>query len=252
MEENQNSNIFIDDFNTIVKIDARGKIIKVYKHILMNSMYFRNIFDEVKFGTTAKQEDGSYFIDCDADIFRELLAYMETKTFKSPMMFNSKYIKFMTDKFGVDWEPKKREHRIDIIKKENEKQKTEFKQNLLNFVSNHIKNNNFVFSIEFYLGDEIEYKIISNELLIVTYKNNNLKFISVIYESVDLLQEFFNPIIPENHRAIYKIFRSLRKRKIDIVIGEIENYDFLNNANEEEENAEELFRIRHVEIEIGK
>jgi hypothetical protein len=95
---------------------------------------------------------------------------------------------------------------FNTILKENGKQKTKFKQNLLDFVSNHIKAGNFVFSVEFYLGDKIEFKIISNELLNITYKKNNSNFIFAIYESKDLFRELFYPIVPENHKAIYKIF----------------------------------------------
>lgn len=216
-EEILENNFFVSDFDTIIKIDARGKIIKVYKHILMNSVYFRNIFD-VKFKNTSIQEDGSYFVDCDADIFKELLAYMETKCFKSPVMYNPKYMKFITDKFGIDWQPKKREHKVDIMKKNNDKQKMDFKKSLLDFVKKHIENGNLIISLEFHRGDDAEFKIINKNKLICIYSLINSKFVSLIHDSVDLLKDFFEPITPKDHIMTIMTERMSRLRQSAISI----------------------------------
>ena len=82
MEENKSEKDFIEkDFivkDFIVTLDASGKQkFKTFASTLRSSCYFRNMLGE--YGKSSKkQEDGSYFIDCEPEtlsIILEVLRY---------------------------------------------------------------------------------------------------------------------------------------------------------------------------------
>jgi hypothetical protein len=186
---------YIDDFDSIIKIDARGKIFKVYKHILLKSTYFKIMLENHD-----KKEDKIYYVDCDKDVLIEMIAYMETDHMKTNN-FRSNYLKFMMEKFGIDCQFKKKESIEDRIKKRemDKKQKEEtFKKNLVDFVISHVKNNNLVFSLEFLRRNENEFKIINNNI-ICFYSFYNREFVTSLLKSESVTKDFFSAIEKEGY-----------------------------------------------------
>ncbi len=88
--------------NEIITIDARGELIKVYKSTLAltTSPVFKNLIGDGDFCQNKKQDDGSYFIDCDGDVFRHLLAYIEMGIFPT-VRYSPRYLKEICDKFAI-------------------------------------------------------------------------------------------------------------------------------------------------------
>ncbi len=186
----------INDFDTLVKIDCRGEIIKIYKHLLVKSVYFCFLVKKEE----NKQEDGSYYLDCDLDIFRELLAYMETGKLRKTEYAVS-YIEAMCDKFGIEHDIKRKkkptkEDELETLSKIKEKQIKEFSNKLRSFIGENIKPNEACV-IKFIIGQVSEFKIIDKELICICDTRGTC-FVNTLLSSPALLKEFLVPITPEN------------------------------------------------------
>jgi hypothetical protein len=59
----------------LITLDVSGRIYKTSKATLLTSDYFKNLFARWD-SSTDLQEDGSYFVDADADTFEHILAFM--------------------------------------------------------------------------------------------------------------------------------------------------------------------------------
>lgn len=86
---------------TIVKLNARGKIMYVDEAILAKSHYFRHALNGEGFQKSSPDDTGAYYVDCDHDVMTELTAYMETGYFKYKTI-NPKYLSIMLDKYGIE------------------------------------------------------------------------------------------------------------------------------------------------------
>src|SRR3989304_4625600 len=86
-------NVVKEEQNRVVQLDVRGTKIKVNYFLLasINSAYFRNIL---------KTHKDVYYIDCNADVFNELLGYVETNVMPTNV-FNPKYVKAVADKLDI-------------------------------------------------------------------------------------------------------------------------------------------------------
>lgn len=201
------NSVTLNDFETLIKLDCRGTLIKVYKYTLAKSVYFCCLLGINGSQMAKPQEDGSYFIDCDEDVFRELLCYMEygfTRTVK----FRPEYIKNLCDKFGIESQEKikltKEEKEIklrqnedkyefDMEQKKRNKENI-FKNNLLKMILEHVSLGNTKFRIDFVSARLPEFKVINNEKLVCVYNINGEGVIKSILSSDDLFMDFIKPI----------------------------------------------------------
>lgn len=89
----------VDD--QIIKFDVRGKIISTYQSTIsrIDSAYFKAILGVSGFKQTP-QIDGSYFVDCNPDIFRWILGFIETGEYPHTD-YNLKYIRKVCEKFDI-------------------------------------------------------------------------------------------------------------------------------------------------------
>lgn len=186
----------INDFDTLVKIDCRGEIIKIYKHLLAKSVYFCFLIKSKE----TQQEDGSYYLDCDPDIFRELLAYMETGKLRKTEYAVS-YIEAMCDKFGIEHNIKRKkkptkEDELDTLEKIKEKKSKAFGDKLQSFIGEKVKLNDTC-TVKFISGQISEFKTIDNELICIC-DIRGMGFVITLLSSHLLLKEFLIPITPEN------------------------------------------------------
>jgi hypothetical protein len=221
--QKDNYEIVISDFESTVKLDLRGKIIKVRQYILLESVYFRNMLGMGEFKVnTSCDENGSYFIDCDEDVFRELLCWMEFGIPKSiygqPGIvsgLNPSFIKREAEKYGISLPSRKH-----VSKKEKE---DVFKSDLINSVSDYIKTiisscssdfetGNIQREIEFYVGQTNSFAIMKN--LICTYTNNNRPFVNMIIKSIDIIVETFKSCTVEGYTIEYEKCKRFSNNKI--------------------------------------
>jgi hypothetical protein len=73
----------------LITLDVSGRIYKTSKATLLTSPYFTNLF--TRWDECADlQEDGSYFIDADADVFEHVLAFMRRPT-KFPLHWSHEH-----------------------------------------------------------------------------------------------------------------------------------------------------------------
>lgn len=101
---------------TIVKLNARGRIMYVDEAILAKSHYFRHVLNGDGFQKSLPDEEGAYYVDCDHDVMTELIAYMETGSFKYKRI-DSKYMSIMLDKYCIT---KETTHENNYIEKINQ------------------------------------------------------------------------------------------------------------------------------------
>lgn len=82
-----------------VKLNARGDIVEVYKHTLLNSLYFRGILGKTAF-KGIPPSDEAIFVDCDKKSLMNMIAYMEFGHPRDPL--DKKFFGSLLDKFGID------------------------------------------------------------------------------------------------------------------------------------------------------
>jgi hypothetical protein len=120
----------------IIEFDARGECIKVCESILSlsDSSYFKNILNDLN-------ESNKIFIDCDGDVLRHILAYIETG-YISTYRYNPKYMKKMFEKFDVPINGKikvKQEVKQDIKQDIKQEIKQDIKQDIKQEVKHRIR-----------------------------------------------------------------------------------------------------------------
>lgn len=191
----------------VIKLNTRGQMIEVRKSILLNMRYFNCLLGEGPFKGSEPHADGSYYIDIDRDVFRELLSYVEFGGFRTNR-FNGKYLLSVMDKFGIIYEVTKKEssaEKADRIRKE-------FQDEFLQQIETHLVDNNI--HIELVTGDKDEFKYL-DEKLIVVYTMFHYKFIRSILKSQSLATEFFNKI-PQRSVLYLNIENRLNRQMINI------------------------------------
>lgn len=100
-------------FDAIVKLNCRGTHMEVPKNLLLSSSYFNSLFGGT--GFTSVKPDAEVFVDCDADVFREMLAYLEFGARKYSYLHSTLMVKIF-DKFGVPYKVKTPEvPRDDVV-----------------------------------------------------------------------------------------------------------------------------------------
>lgn len=96
----------------IIIFDVRGTCIKTYESTIRfcDSAFFRGILGINGIGTTP-QADGSFFVDCNPDIFYWIIGYLETGV-PPTNQFDPVYIGNICAKFDVPLYPHTLKHRI--------------------------------------------------------------------------------------------------------------------------------------------
>lgn len=172
----------------IIKLNTRGQYIEVRKSVLFNMRYFRCLLGDGPFKGMDANIDGSYYVDIDRDVFRELLSYVEFGIFRTNR-FNPNLLSAVMDKFGIEYQITKKE----TIREQKEKLRKDFQEHLLQEIRMHIVDNKI--TIEMVSGDKDEIKYLDDKL-VVLYSYDNSKFIRNILRSESLAMEYFTKLGP--------------------------------------------------------
>ncbi len=73
---------------SIVLLNVGGTIFQTRKTTLLQSEYFKILLDDEKFGDGCKNNDGSYFIDEDPELFKHLLNKLRHPDYEFPNLLN--------------------------------------------------------------------------------------------------------------------------------------------------------------------
>ena len=191
--------------NETVIINARGVLIEVYKSVLLHSTspFFRNLLvSNLSFAESTPREDGSYFIDCDEDVLRSLLSYMEFGLWPT-MRYNPTYLKAVCDKFAIDYTPKivsretrgveSAERTKKIQSKIENDAKVEFLKTVDNFVRARSSNDNHP-TVEVHNRARID-PMMKGDNLILFVDCNLFRVLSDCCASNALCQLLFEPVV---------------------------------------------------------
>ena len=166
----------------IILLDARGQIYKVCESVLRLSQYFNNMLGNGKFEGSKKQKDGSYYVDCDIEVLKLLIGFIETDILLH-CQYDIKYLKKIFAKFGVDLEYKKMP---DPMKK--------FEQNFLKQLQqlfNEKKGKDtFFITCKFILGNDIFIRRDCDSIL-ATIRSK--MYVENLSRNPELLRELFGP-----------------------------------------------------------
>lgn len=194
----------------IILFDARGEIVKVYKSVLMlaDTPYFKGILGETGFKKSIKQDNGSYYIDCDKKTLHNILAYIETG-FKRDGPLTLHYFDKILLKFGFGSIP-------------GNEPINDFKEDLLkniNLIIEQNKSDQFDILIEHYRFNEknIYNIIVDKNKICVTTNYISDHIMQTIIDSEMVRNEFFKNIKKENYTYEIKIGKKIRGENIKFI-----------------------------------
>ena len=196
----------IDQLKEIILLDARGKKYEVYRSVLILSQYFNNMLGEGEFKKSKKRDDGSYYVDCDIEILKLMIGYIETGILRYSR-YNTKYLVKIFAKFGINLEYKKH---IDPEKKSEQ----DIQKLLQQIVTEKIKTESSTkdhFSIKCKFIIARNYSVSRHEDLILITTPFRI-YVENLCRHSELLAEFLNPIDRDGYGMIGQF--SVRERSM--------------------------------------
>lgn len=93
--------------DSIITLNLRGTKKQYYKSLLIKSPYFSCLLGEsTVWSKTKPNEDESYFVDCDADMFENIISYLEIGELKTFDKYGKEYGRHQFGKFGIKYDGK--------------------------------------------------------------------------------------------------------------------------------------------------
>jgi hypothetical protein len=181
----------------IILLDARGEKYKVCESILKLSQYFNNMLGGSEFKGSKKQDDGSYYVDCDIEVLKLMIGFIETGILLHTR-YDMKHLRKIFAKFGIILEYKKR---LDPTK--------EFEQNFLKQLQQIVNENleaknHLKFGVKDHFSIKCKFIIAHNHsvsrhedtiLITVPFRT----YVENLFRNHELLVELLNPINREGY-----------------------------------------------------
>lgn len=141
--------------NTIT-LNARGTQITLYKDFLLQIKYFNCLLGNEQW-KSASPVDNAYFIDCDADVFLDIISYVEFGEFRKNT-YSKSFLRKVMDKFGIEYE-------FEDLASDSELELYRYGERLKNLIQVMIDKEIYQFDILFCLSDKNRAKIVDQKEL---------------------------------------------------------------------------------------